>query len=75
MQKLITFFAHGEDKFHEFQQNLFAVLAYSMWLNNNSVDLMEKLNELLFKISRKVTGIDEEKLIAVAKTITLKFLI
>jgi len=60
-------FAYDEDKFHEFQQNLFAALAYSMWINDNTVDLMEKLNGLFFGISRKFSDHDKEKMISIAK--------
>ncbi len=60
-------FAYGEAKFHEFQQNLFAAMACSMWINDNTVDRMEKLNELFFKISRKVEGNDAKRVVRIGK--------
>lgn len=60
-------FAYGEDKFYEFQQNLIAAMVYSMWINDNTVDHMEKLNELFFKILRKVEGDDVKQLVRIGK--------
>src|SRR4051812_3206552 len=42
-------FAYGEDEFHKFQSNLLAAIAYSMWINDDTADEMENLNELFFK--------------------------
>jgi len=49
-------FSYGYDQFREFQQNLFAAMAYSLWINKGTIDQMEKLNEIFFKISRKTSG-------------------
>lgn len=53
-------FAYGENEYHKFQSNLIAAMAYSMWINDQTVDHMEKLNELFFKISRKPMKDDKE---------------
>jgi hypothetical protein len=45
-------FAYGEEKFYEFQQNLIQAMSFSIWVNEKTVILMEKLNKLFFKISR-----------------------
>jgi len=47
-------FSYGEDDFHKFQHNLFLAMSYSTWINNNTTEHMEKLNELFFHISLKV---------------------
>lgn len=60
-------FAYGIDKYYEFQQDLFAALSYSMWINDETVNKMEKLNELFFNISRKINNISVEELIIIGK--------
>ena len=60
-------FSYGEDKFQEFQENLFLAMAYSIWINNVTVEKMEKLNEIFFMISRKYQIVDGTDLIEVGK--------
>lgn len=53
-------FHEGEDKFNEFQMNLFLAFSFGMWINASTMKRMEELNELFLKISRKIEGLSEE---------------
>lgn len=59
-------FSSGKEEFGEFQQNLFLAMSYSLWINDNTIDNLEKLNDLFFKISRQSVENDDE-LIAIGK--------
>ena len=45
-----SIFAHGTNKFYEFQQNLFAAISYSFWINDKTSELMSELNYLLVNL-------------------------
>jgi len=62
-----TIFAYGEEKFYEFQQNLFAAQAYNMWINDKTAKEMDKLNDLFYTISRKIESKEEAELIRIGK--------
>jgi len=52
-------FASGKLKFIEYQQNLNAAMVYGMWINDSTMHIMEKLNDLFFKISREMDNESE----------------
>lgn len=60
-------FSFGESEFHKFQENLFAAIAYSIWIHQDTVTEMENLNQIFFKISSRTKNVSEEKVIEVGK--------
>ncbi|TYZ05751.1 hypothetical protein FY528_21010 [Hymenobacter lutimineralis] len=43
-------FAYGREKFMEFQQNLTLAMAYSIWIEEETVEAMQELNDVFFSI-------------------------
>jgi hypothetical protein len=41
-------FEYSKEKFFEFQNNLIVAMAYGLWINDSTVQSMEKLNDLFF---------------------------
>lgn len=62
-----TIFSYGEQEFYKFQENLHTAIAYGMWINDETSELMDKLNEIFFKISRRVANANNEGLITLGK--------
>jgi len=60
-------FSYGEDEFNKFQTNLITAIANSIWIHEDTVSEMESLNEIFFKISRKINNASEDKVVAVGK--------
>lgn len=60
-------FSYGEDEFHKFQTNLIAAIAYSIWIHEDTVSEMENLNQIFFKISRKITNASADKVVDMGK--------
>jgi phosphate/sulfate permease len=60
-------FEYGHEKFDEFQQNLFVAHAYSIWIDNETVNKMDELNRLFLKITRKLKDISDQELIQIGK--------
>lgn len=62
-----SIFSHGEQKFYEFQLNLHAAIATGMWMNDKTSNLMDRFNDLFFKISNEISSPSNEELIEVGK--------
>lgn len=60
-------FSYGEDGFDKFQSNLHVAIAYSIWINGDTVTEMENLNETFFKISRKIDDTSDEEIVNLGK--------
>ena len=65
-------FANGEEKFDEYQRNLFLAMSYSMWINDVTVEHMGKLNDIYFKILKEIKGGGNEEVVETGKNITMK---
>lgn len=60
-------FSYGEDDFHKFQGNLIVAMAYSMWINEETTNEMENLNEIFFKISNKTNNSSPDEMVEFGK--------
>jgi len=50
-------FSYGESELHKFQLNLHVAIAYCIWIHEDTVNEMENLNELFFKIYARLLGV------------------
>nr|WP_319401658.1 hypothetical protein [uncultured Carboxylicivirga sp.] len=60
-------FNEGETKFIEYQQNLFIAIAYSLWIDDETVKQLEKLNHLFFNLNNHVHGKSREEMELIGK--------
>ncbi|RYE89387.1 MAG: hypothetical protein EOO37_05135 [Cytophagaceae bacterium] len=49
-------FAYGYDDFIKFQQNLIAAMAYSIWIEEETVDIMHQLNDVFYSVNIKINN-------------------
>ena len=60
-------FSFDENKLIDFQKNLFGAMSHNLWINEDTIQFMEKLNELFFKISEKIEGNIHNQLVQIGK--------
>lgn len=61
-------FSYGEDKLIEYQKNMVMAMGYSFWIDEDTVQSIEKLNELFYGVNLKVNGKSNNEIIEIAKT-------
>ncbi len=57
-------FDETSDEFHNYQKNLVAAMAYSIWINTKTVTIMEDLNGLFYQIGNLI---NEDNIIEIGK--------
>lgn len=60
-------FSYSADEFYDYQKNLFAAMAYNMWISDNTTEKMEKLNGIFFSINQQIDKSHSKSLIEVGK--------
>ncbi|MBS2101138.1 hypothetical protein [Carboxylicivirga linearis] len=60
-------FDNGETKFLEYQQNLFIAISYSLWIDDETVKDLEKLNSLFFNLNNHVHDKNNDEIVMIGK--------
>ncbi|WP_339700911.1 hypothetical protein [uncultured Marixanthomonas sp.] len=47
-------FGQGESKFYEFQQNLMLAISYGLWIDNETHETLDEINNLFFNLNNHV---------------------
>jgi len=53
-------FDTGYDDFFKFQQNLYAAMSYSLWIGDNTITVMQELNDIFYNLSLTETDSNDE---------------
>ncbi|NVO85564.1 hypothetical protein [Hymenobacter terrestris] len=62
-------FSHGKGEFINFQQNLFLSMSNSIWIDEDTVNLMQELNDIFYNINIKIENEEtSSKMISVGKS-------
>ena len=61
------FFTFDREDFVKFYFSFSSVLDFSLWLDNNTVDILQEFNQLFYTISNKIKDMDTESRIIIGK--------
>lgn len=52
-------FSYSDREFFDYQKNLIMAINYSLWIDNKTTNILEKLNELFYSLNIKTKGSTE----------------
>jgi hypothetical protein len=62
-----TMFSYGSENFFEFQKNLFLAMSYSLWIDDETTNKLEDLNELFYNLNIKTNDKTNKEIIEIGK--------
>jgi len=60
-------FSYGENQFFDYQKNLLMSISMSMWIDEETNENLEKLNDLFYNLNLKVSDKSTEEMIEIGK--------
>ena len=60
-------FSYSDVEFFDFQKNMFMAISFSLWIDDETTDNLEKLNELFYNLNLKIGGKSNGELVDLGK--------